>query len=387
MNNKTKVFMTLGLILLVIPSMNAAPAGYGEQWRPMGREISSVFCSDASGRIFYGSTSSTKRMPIPGIDGTRGLSSSIWVYNPSDGTHGKFYDAADHSSDPYQINSAAGIAIDISSADPIYYIADNQPDDEYQSGGIWRGEDINEDGDINDAGEVVMVTAYNDIIYVSNVIVDTSSGHTELFASNSAGTAGSVMVYRLYDANDNGDFKDSGEVQNYFAAASADWVYTGSLAFNNTITTQIFLNDSGGSIYLLDDTNDDGILDTWNLYASLPVMGGVDLDVDPDGDIFVTASEFMGDHKLFEIEQGSPPVVTEFADLSAFAGWTGTMTFGAGTVFEPDNFDTSLYMTFSTTNYLDPTYLKVYGNVFVPSMDLLGIVLACAVLGLFMLRR
>ncbi|MBN1356007.1 hypothetical protein JXA40_07025 [bacterium] len=388
---KRMMRLALGLMYFCA-SVEAVPPGYGETWLEMGRPVSGIFVTDSAGVLYYGSTSSTDRMPLPGGKGSRGLSGTIWAYDPATGMHTKLYDSADHNSDAYQINSATGVAIDKTVG--VFYIADNQPDLSQafdMSGCVWRAADNNSDGDFNDPGETVMVTLFDDIIYAEDIIIDPDSPQTELYVTNAAGSAGSVMVYRCFDSNDDGDFMDSNEVQNYFDAASADWVWAGCLDFNGSNTNEIFVVDSGGSVYLLEDDGN-GVLDTWSVYfdddEDLP--GGFGLAVDPDGDVFVTATDgTYTDHKLYELYEDPPGTVicSEFADLSGFAGFVGKMAFTPGTVFEPGTVDTSLYMTYSTITYQDPETIKVYGQITVPAMGWTGMLILCAAIGFLLFKR
>jgi hypothetical protein len=356
--------------------------GYARNSIDMQTSIGGVFVVDTNETVYYGHSTSK----LQSKDSSRSPSDEIWMYDTQTGTKTLFYSALDHSG-PNQINSVSAMVIRYETIPWTYYIADqNTTGDPYSSGGIWRAQDSNVDFDINDPGETMLVTAENAMINITGLIRDDTSG--DLFASNAAGITGSALVYRLSDVNFNGFFEPS-EIRNYFLVPGP--YFAGSLDFDRNDPNRIYAVDSSGSIYTLKDQNGDGDcldLGDSSVYATLPLAGGYWLEVDPDGDIFVTASEYLVGHALFQIRPGSPPTVTEFDDLSGFAGWTGGFTFGTGAHFQANTPGAKLYMNYTNLIFGDPQDIVLYaGDVpDVPSTSVWGIVCLLIAMGGILLR-
>ncbi len=359
------------------------PVGYDRGTLELGRSVSGVYAVDDHGLIYYGH-STLKR--TAGSENSRGSSNELWTFDPNSGSHRLFYAASAHPGGN-QMKSVSGMVIDTDTIPWTYYLADQDPaDDPWTHGAIWKATDINGDGDIDDSGETMLATADTSIISIEGVIRDPVSG--VVFASNSGGSADSPMIYRLADNNGNGFF-DPEEITVYFRNPGD--AFTGKLTFNGSDFSVIFTVDSGGRVYRLEDLNGDAdCLDTEEgiVYVTLPISGGFDIKTDPDGELFVTASEYGVGHKLVEIGQGNPPLVTEFDDLTGSIGWSGTIAFDGGGTFRPGLSDAVLYVNYSTITFGDPSDLKAYqGRVDVPAMGWMGLLFLLASLSIGMSKR
>ncbi|MCD4655696.1 hypothetical protein K8T06_17375 [bacterium] len=372
-------------ILILSGLAFALPSGYQSDFQDMGRTVSGVYVVDSDENVYYGHATTKQRIPVPGPRGDRGVPDQLWKYNPGTGIHSLFYDADNHAG---SIDSTGAIAIDETTVPWTYYIADQTVS--VMTGKIWAAQDNNSDGDIDDVGETVVITPDDIITNISGLIVDT--GTKELYASNANGSSGSVMVYRLEDNEPNGFF-ESDDIHQYSLEPGA--YYTGNLTFFGSNKDVILTVDTSGFVYWLEDGNSDGdCLDPGEttVYASLPIAGGFDIDVDPDNDIFVAASEYGVSHALYEIVPGLPPTVTEFDELTSFVGWTGTMAFGTGGTFAPDAEGAELYMSYTTPLWADPPDIVIYKGLppaatptpslqDVPSTNSIGLVVLLIVLG------
>ena len=341
-----------------VAAAGAVPDGYSSSAINTGLTCSGILTVDPDGVVLFGHSTTKNKHMIPGINQSRGASGEIYAYDPNTAAQTLFYSQNDHPG-LNQIKSAASIAIDPTVTPWKYYIGDQDPaGDPWTRGAIWIGSDLNDDGDINDPGETALATADNAFINIEGVIIDPVTG--DLFVTNAAGLAGSVMVYRLNDADHN-DFFDPGEIHDYYIDTAG--VYVGKLCFDGADMSTVLTVDSGGTLTVLHDSNDDGDCldpgDATSLTSTLE--GGYGIAVDPEGDVFVTASNFIsGAHLLYEIRRFPATTVTEFEDLSSFTGWTGPIAFSPGSSFEPNEAGSILYMSYSDLTWADPSELKIY---------------------------
>ncbi len=384
------LFIAAVLTLITLPVL-AVPAGYEMSSLDLGHTCSSVFLVDVDGLVYYGHPSPVAMNRKSSDRGSRAPADEIWVVDPSSGSATLLYSALNHSGDTHQIKSASGMAVDMSTVPPTYYIADQDPfSDPWSYGAVWQGQDGNSDGDIDDPGETIMVTADTAIINIEGLIRNSATG--ALYASAAEGTTGSTLVYKL-DDSDISNFFEPGEITPYFLEPCD--CFGGKLAFDfnneNVIYTLDTTLSAVGTIYRLEDSNLDGdCLDPgdWTVVTN-SLGGGYGIAVDPEGDIFATGSNYgAGTHTLYEIVPGSPATVTAFDDLAAFAGWTGPIAMEPGSSFEPEQVDATLYLSYTNTGFGDPTDLKTYqGKVIdVPAMNWFGIVLLLSVITLFVGR-
>ncbi len=390
MKIRTVASMFILAAVFVSGSCLATISGYSRTSIPMGTTISGVFTAfpDTSGDeiVLFGHASSKSREQIQGIKDAKGASDEIWKWNTVTDTKTLFYASADHPG-TNQINSATAIVVDESVTPHVYYIADqNTNGTSASSGGVWVAQDGNGDGDINDTGETSLITAEDAIINISGLIRNAAG---VLYATNSEGTAGSTMIFRLEDLDSN-TFFDASEITPYFLEPGN--YYAGGLDFDKIAAGTIYTVDSSGNVYVLTDLNSDGdCLDTgeYSVYATLPLHGGYGLRVDPENEVFVTASEWGVGHALYEITAGTPPTVTEFDNLSTFAGWSGGFTFGIGSSFMPNVAGATLYMNYTTPTWADPTDIVAYQGrePDVPSMSFWGFVVLLAGLTLLITRN
>lgn len=362
------------------------PTGYNLDFIASQQTVSGVYAVDSNGWLYYGHYTSGIGFPTR-TDRTKGMSNELWVYNPSSGIHTLFYRAADHGGNP-RINSASGFAIDSSVSPWRYFIADQSPNgDPWTSGAIWEATDLNDDGDVNDAGETALVTGINEIPSIEGVIYDSTT--ETLYASDASGTAGSVLVYRLFDLNSDRFFQ-SGEINGYFHLPSD--AFGGKLAFDTQAAHIIYTADSSGRVFKLQDINAD--LDCDDAFEAIIIAdslnGGFGIAVDPEGDVFVTGSDYgSGTHHLYEIKPGSPVSVTLFDDIASFTGWTGTIVLDSGTEFEPANPSAKLYMNYSTLTWGDPDVFAVYQGRTpdVPALSIGSIIILILSISILFLKR
>lgn len=389
--------VSLNLILLVLCTVTAmaTPTGYlaGSISLPATPDTESgVFTVDSNNLLYLGHAASKKT--LEDIKSAKGSSSEIWTYDTVGGTYTQFYDSP--GTNP-SMNSVAGIWIDESTSPWTYYLADQAPDpgNPYTTGAVWRAQDNNGDGDIMDPGDLVelLTTDITGIIYVSDIIRNDATG--EIYVTNAEGTLGNPMVFRLSD-DDTSGYIETGEMYAYYNLENS-FAFAGGLTFGVT-TDEIFTHDSTGSIFRLNDSNGDGdALDTGEatLFATLPIAGAYDVEMDPDGDLFVTASDWgTTTHSVYEVTTDATPMVTLFEDLTPSVGSTGNFTFGNGAHFEasPTSPGAVLYMNYTTAAWGDPHEILTWegeasGPIEAPSMSTLGMVILLTVLGTLLIRR
>ena len=379
--------VTLFVLMIIVPTLSAAPAGFVKDSLSLDYSCSSVFAVDANGLVYYGHDTSTMHRTAPPSRKNRGMSNQIWTKDPVSGTETLFYNASLHPGSN-QINSASSIAIDDTVTPWMYYITDQNPaDDPWTHGAVWGAMDLNDDGDINDSGESFLMTADDAFIYIEGIAFDSISG--DAFISSAEGTAGSTMIYRLNDNVVSDNFFDAAEIHPYFDEPGA--CYAGKLLLD-TATGIIYTVDSGGNVYALDDINGDGDCydagETAVLENSL--VGGFGIAMDPNGNLFITGSDYMTSaHHLYKIELTTPATTTIFHDLSAEVGWTGPVVFDNGASFEPGVTGAILYAAYSDTMWADPDNLLTFQGQTpdVPSMSLWSILIAIIAVGALIILK
>lgn len=383
--------ITLLITCFSLTDSGAVPPGYTTGTLPLPEPPgtqSGVFAYDSEYNLYYGHASSFATRT------SRGTSSEIWTYNSVTGIHSLFYTSPAVQSGDYGMNSIAGIWIDETTSPWTYYIADQEPlkGSPWTTGGVWRAKDLNGDGVIIDADDLIELYTENItiLVYISDIIGNDMT--KEVYVTHSDGIGGNPMVYRLHDANATGYIEES--EMSAFSLLPNDGFYTGGLCFDNTMQV-IFTHDTSGAIYRLEDLNEDNdALDPGEtvVYASLPISGGYDLACDPDGDLFVTASDWTTmTHGLYEIQPGSPPQVALFHDLTDSVGFCGKIVFGGATPFEPfQNDDTILYLNYSTTDWSDPTDFLIFNPLQsspeTPALTFTGFISVLFLMGLLLLR-
>jgi len=357
---------------------------------------SGVFAVDAVNRLYFGHSSGSKS--AHDVERGRGASSEIWTYHPVGDVFNLFYQSPATTAGDLGMNSVSGICIDESSMPRTYYIADQEPvlGSPWTTGAVWIAKDVNDDGDIMDAG-IDTVELYSldtsILVYISDIIRDELTG--EIYVTNAEGTLGNPMVYRLFDT-DSSNYIETSEIYPYYNLETAS-AFAGGLTFGET-TSEIYTHNTTGNIYKLVDINGDGdvIGDAGEalLFASLPIAGAYDLDMDPDGDLFVTCSDWgTMTHAVYEVTTDSTPVVTLFEDYSAIAGSMGNIAFSAGEDFGPwsSMFGASMYLNYSTPSYSDPVHLVKYhghdSSVETPSTSLFGIIILTFVIGIIISKN
>jgi len=384
-----RMVLVISILFLFSGMVQAVPAGYERIFVDVGQTCSTVFVVGPDGDAYYGHASSKISIEDLRPGGSnRAPANEIYRYDPVSGVSTLFYSAANHAGS-HQIKSASAIAIDTLADPDIYYIADQDPaDDPWTHGAVWIGQDGDGDGNIDDPGETTLVTADDAIISIDGLILDETAGI--LYATNVAGTTGSVFVYRLEDI-DTSDFFEPSEITPYFLEPG-DY-FAGRLCFDSSDNSVIYTVDSSGTVYRLEDLNmDDDCLDTGEVaVVTDTLVGGYGIAMDPEGALFITASDFMsGAHLLYEIGTGSPATVTTFDDIASFAGWTGPVTFDNGVSFEPEVTGAKLYMSYTDTSFGDPTDFVTYQGVPIPatpSMGWLGLVLVMGAVSVGLMRR
>lgn len=377
--------ITLSILTMLSLPILAAPAGYESEALTTTQAVGSVFIVDSDNMLYYGHSSSKREPVFESGRLSRGPSNQIYAHDLDSGTDGLFYDADNHPG-ANQIKSASAMAVDETTTPWTYYIADQDPaDDPWTHGAVWIAQDINDDGDIDDSGETVLMTADDAFIYIEGLILDTDSG--VLYVTEGTGTTGSTMVFRLADVSANGFF-EPGEITDYFLEPGG--FFAGKLAFDGANTDVIYTVDSGGNVYRLEDLNaDHDCLDSGESeVVAGALVSGFGIAVDPEGDVFVTGSDYMtGEHYLYEITPGTPATVAVFEDLAAFAGWTGPITFDHGSGFEPGGAGATLYMGYTDLMFSDPSNIVTYRGqpIQTPATGLSGILALIAAVSLLML--
>ena len=384
------------MFLLVTGTALAVPDGYiaGSITvaDPPGTE-SVVFAFDSNGSLYFGHSSAAKRMVD--VRTERGASSEIWKFDQAAATQTMFYDSpAVNPGDP-GMNSITGIAIDETTNPWTYYIADQEPvkGSPWTTGAVWRARDVNGNGTLDFGTDLVerFTLDINVLIYISDIVWDEASG--DLFVTNSEGTGGNPMVYRLHDADLSG-FIESDEMTPY-ANLPADYLFAGGLCFGSSNDT-IFTHDTSGTIYLLEDLNSDGdALDSGEMttFASLPVDGGYHIAMDPEGDLFVSASDWNTmTHGLYRITTGSIPEVSLFHDLTSTVGSVGKFVFSSDDPFEPGSSDVStMFLNFTTTEWEDPaeflTFRPESTVIETPSNSIWGLILLTVLMGTLLAKH
>ena len=408
--NRTAAAVIFGMLYLAA-SVYALPVGYetGTIILPGSPDSpdtqSGVFVVDSMNRLYFGHAAGLKSVhDVRNVRGGRGASSEIWTYDIPSDTYTLFYDSPAVNPGDIGINSVTGIWMDETTAPPTFYIADNEPikGSFSTTGAVWIARDINEDGDIMDSGVDVLEPYTMDygpvpvspIASIAGIIRDDATG--ELFVTNAEGSAGNPMVYRLFDADTSG-YIEPAEITAYFNLEN-DFAFAGGLTFGDTADV-IYTHETTGAIYRLEDINGDNdvIGDPGEavLFASLPIAGAFDIDRDPDGDLFVTATDWgTYTHGIYEITTDATPVVTLFEDLSASIGAAGTIAFGNGTHFEPSQpaAGATLYMNYTTTGWADPGDFitvsgEVTGPVETPALGTVGAILLVLGIGVLMRRK
>jgi hypothetical protein len=385
------LIVTLMLTWIPLSDSGAVPPGYTTGTLPISDPPgtqSGVFTYDSEHNLYYGHATSFN------VRTGRGSSSEIWKYNSLSGVHSLFYSSPAVQAGDYGMNSIAGIWIDETTSPWTYYVADQEPlkGSPWTTGGVWRARDLNGDGAITDDDDLIEMYTENisTLVYISDIIGNSVTN--ELYVTHSDGVAGNPMVYRLHDANATGYIEESEMF--VFSLLPNDGFYTGGLCFDEMMQI-IFTHDTSGAIYRLEDLNaDNDALDPGEtvVYATLPISGGYDLARDPDGDLFVSASDWSTmTHALYEIQPGSPPQVTLFHDLTDTVGFCGKFVFGGDTPFEPfQDGDTVLYLNYSSTEWSDPTDFLVFyplqSSAETPALTVTGIIFVLILLGLLLLR-
>lgn len=397
------------LSMMIASSAVAAPAGYltdtvtlpGPPDSPATE--SGVYAVDSTNRLYFGHASGTKSEMD--VRSGRGSSSEIWTCSISTGTYMNFYQSPAVNPGELGMNSVVAIWIDETTTPPTFYLADNEPvkGDYSTTGAIWIAQDINQDGDIMDPGtDIVEIytleygSAMTPSLIANIADIIRNDGTGEIFVTNAEGTLGNPMVYRVFDADSSGYIED-GEIAAYYNLEN-DFAFAGGLTFGATKDV-IYTHETTGNIYRLEDINGDndviGDAGEAVVFAMLPIAGALDIDMDPDGDLFVTATDWgTFAHGLYEVTTEATPVVTLFEDLSAAIGSTGTIVFGNGADFEPYQpaAGATLYMNYTTTGWADPgDFITYYGEttgpVETPALGTVGIILLIASVGLLMFRR
>jgi len=386
---KSYRIMTLitGLTLLTIFTAFALPPGYDRNQIDFGRECGFVFEYDENDFLYYGHSSAKSKIFNPGDGrGERAPADEIWTFDMTTTNQNLFYSASSHPG-VNQIKSASDVAIDTTTTPWTYYIADQDPaDDPWTHGAVWMAQDLNSDDDIDDPGETTLVTADDAIVSIEGLIYDEDSG--VLYASNVGGLTGTPMIFRLEDGNGN-DFFESGEITIYFLEPGD--FYAGRLCFDRFDPSVIYTVDTSGTIYRLEDMNgDDDCLDAGDATVFTDTLiGGYGIVMDPEGDLFVTASDFSsGAHYLYEIN--SLGTTRIFDDLTALVGWTAPMVFNNGPVFEPGGPMTALFMSYTDQSFGDPQNVFVYvPNIesLVPSTTPFGLIIILVIASFVLSRR
>ncbi|MBN1297391.1 hypothetical protein JXA80_11470 [bacterium] len=390
-----QLFAACFVLMSIVAAVKAVPAGYISEPVILSdppTTQSGVFSVDSMGRLYFGhaTTDDSLRDPRTG----RGASSEIWIWDSVNGGYSQFYDSP--GTNP-SINSVAGIWIDEGTSPWTYFIADQQPDpaNPWTTGAVWIAQDLTGDGDIMDGGDRLDLLTVDTsvLVYISDIIRDDITG--EIYVTNAEGLMGNPMVYRLFDADSSG-FIEASEMTAYYLLANNS-AYAGGLTFGEGLD-EIYTHESTGSVYRLRDLNDDGdALDSNEaiLFASLPIAGAFDIESDPDGDLFVTASDWSTyTHAIYEITTSGSPVVTVFDDLTSAVGSMGGIAFGPGLHFEPAPVTQGarLYLNYTTSSWTDPGQIGCYygqptGPVETPTMGTWGIVLLIAGIGTMLIRR
>ncbi|MBN2055689.1 hypothetical protein JW905_12240 [bacterium] len=371
------------LALLTAATATATPTGFVRVGVTLPHACSNVFTVDDNGVLYYGHATS----PFKTRDDGRAASDELWKHDPAAGTSTIFYNAANHVGS-YQIKSVSAIAIDTGSSPWTYYIADQDPaGDPWSTGAIWAGHDDNDDGDIDDAGETGLVTDVSAFVYIEGLILDEADG--VLYATEAAGLSGSTMVHRLEDI-DHSDFFEALEITDYFMAPGD--VYAGKLVFDISTTTVIYAVESGGTVHRLVDLNaDDDCLDSGEDQVVVDTLaGGYGIAMDPEGDLFVTASNYLtGQHYLYEIDLDAKAVTCIFDDLAPIAGWTGPVIIDTGAVFEPYQSGAVLYAAYSDLLWSDPSEILSYRGAApeTPTLNMAGLALLLGAVSLLILLR
>lgn len=392
--NKSNSIILLYLMLFSASAL-ALPDGYQggrlELPDPPLTE-SAVFAFDSLMNLYYGHAGVVKSRAD--IKSGRGASSEIWKYNVSSGTHTLFYESPAVSAGDYGINSATAIWVDETAMPRTFYIADQEPvkGDPWTTGAVWRARDINDDGDINDSGEIELwTTDVSILVYVTDLIRDDLTG--EVFVTNSEGIGGNPMVYRLSDTNASG-WIETGEFTGY-ANLPQDYQFAGGLCFGSS-SGVIFTHDTSGSVYRLEDLDNDHSATgpgEMFIYAALPIAGAFDIEMDPDDDLFVTASDWgTMIHGIYQITTGTSPEVTLFHDLSADIGSCGKLVFGPSAPFEPYvSGGAVLYMNYTSISWTDPTDIMTFqaipGSVITPTMSVWGLILLLGMVSILVVRN
>ncbi|MBN1550682.1 hypothetical protein JW979_04400 [bacterium] len=395
---KINIFLKsiLAMVFIYTNPVFALPEGYDQTnlTPPISCSgILGVFMNDQFQEcVLFGHASSGKSPHNSASRNTRGASDEIWQFNTVTETYSPFYQSELHSAETYQIKSASDVYIDTSTLPLTFYIADQDPYiNPWEYGGLWKAQDLNSDNDIDDENEMLLLTPAISgfLTYITGVVVDTSSGN--VFASEAAGP-GDTLIYLCDDippeGNGNGVF-DLSEIHSYFTHPGTSYGYGAFLTFDHLNPQIIYTIDSAGTFYQLEDSNENGVIDT-DEYLEFPLLfGGFGIATDPDGHIFASASEWQGNHALFQITPGNPPVAVLYDDLTEQASWMGSVKFGTGTSFEPYVKDTKLYVNYTDPSGLDPNlFLSYQGSLpEVPSLSIASGIFGMIIIGYLVFRK
>ncbi len=239
-----------------------------------------------------------------------------------------------------------------------FYVVDNNLNGNSEGDTVWVLEDLNNDGDALDENEMRLYAPSGSFPYGADISFDSNG---VAYVTDAQGL-GSGIVYKLEDLNQDGDVMDAGEITVFASHAESSDGYLAGVAVNPNNEDQIFVNDSSGVVRLLQDLNQDGDADD-NGETTVFVDGlggGFDLIFDNEGDLFVSSSVYQGDVKIYEVKMDGS--VYEFDDLSDISVWVSSLSFLNGHLpFEPfvGNGDT-LYVSYLDLNWGSPNSFIAY---------------------------